>query len=307
MYSSFRRRVSSVFAPRKVSTYGASAVASASAARNQMASPRPIHRQFATFMTNTQLRTRSRYGVSPSSVRKVHVRAMSYSSIPRFMLRALRVPVGAATVGAGGLTYANYKFDGELQSVIRYSLYALARTVSETYQTHSYVEFKRKSNEVFSTVQDTITDVFDSASDTVKTVSSRISDVKLPKIEAPQFLKDLFSSDSGGRSGGHEESESSSKKKRPDGDDAAALAAMMAATSLSTSDSKAGQADGTNGDAQQNGLMHLTRKLIEIRTMLISIDQSDALKLPSIVVIGSQSSGKSSVLEAIVGHEFLPK
>jgi dynamin-like GTPase MGM1, mitochondrial len=29
--------------------------------------------------------------------------------------------------------------------------------------------------------------------------------------------------------------------------------------------------------------------------------------LPSIVVIGSQSSGKSSVLEAIVGHEFLPK
>jgi len=32
-----------------------------------------------------------------------------------------------------------------------------------------------------------------------------------------------------------------------------------------------------------------------------------ALKLPSIVVIGSQSSGKSSVLEAIVGHEFLPK
>jgi len=41
--------------------------------------------------------------------------------------------------------------------------------------------------------------------------------------------------------------------------------------------------------------------------MLLSIDQNDALKLPSIVVIGSQSSGKSSVLEAIVGQEFLPK
>ena len=54
-------------------------------------------------------------------------------------------------------------------------------------------------------------------------------------------------------------------------------------------------------------LPDLTRKLIEIRSMLLSIDQSDALKLPSIVVIGSQSSGKSSVLEAIVGHEFLPK
>lgn len=80
---------------------------------------------------------------------------------------------------------------------------------------------------------------------------------------------------------------------------------MLAATTLSASDSKAGDDDGTDG--RQNGLMHLTRKLIEIRTMLISIDQSDALKLPSIVVIGSQSSGKSSVLEAIVGHEFLPK
>ncbi len=174
------------------------------------------------------------------------------------------------------------------------------------------LEFKRKSNEVFSTVQDTITDVFDTASDAVKTVSSRISDVKLPDFElpdfeTPQFLKDLFSSsEERGRSRDGEDSGSSSSKRQPDGDDAAALAAIMAATSLSASDSNAGDSD-TSGDTRQNGLMHLTRKLIEIRTMLISIDQSDALKLPSIVVIGSQSSGKSSVLEAIVGHEFLPK
>ncbi|EGG03542.1 uncharacterized protein MELLADRAFT_44541 [Melampsora larici-populina 98AG31] len=53
--------------------------------------------------------------------------------------------------------------------------------------------------------------------------------------------------------------------------------------------------------------MKLTRKLIEIRSLLMSIDQDETLVLPSIVVIGSQSSGKSSVLEAIVGHEFLPK
>ena len=31
------------------------------------------------------------------------------------------------------------------------------------------------------------------------------------------------------------------------------------------------------------------------------------IDLPQICVLGSQSSGKSSVLEAIVGHEFLPK
>ena len=58
---------------------------------------------------------------------------------------------------------------------------------------------------------------------------------------------------------------------------------------------------------EEHQLLQLTRKLIEILSVLLSVDQSDALKLPSIVVIGSQSSGKSSVLEAIVGHEFLPK
>jgi GTP-binding protein EngB required for normal cell division len=57
-----------------------------------------------------------------------------------------------------------------------------------------------------------------------------------------------------------------------------------------------------------NHLMGLTRKLIDIRNLLKSIDNSESpIQMPSIVVIGSQSSGKSSVLEAIVGHEFLPK
>lgn len=59
--------------------------------------------------------------------------------------------------------------------------------------------------------------------------------------------------------------------------------------------------------AKDDQMMTLTKKMIEIRSMLQMIGQSDTLKLPSIVVIGSQSSGKSSVLEAIVGHEFLPK
>lgn len=156
-------------------------------------------------------------------------------------------------------------------------------------------------------MQDTAADLFDSASGAVKSAKSLIPEVKLP--DAPQFFKDLFSGESAGGGGGNEGSRpGGSGKKQPDGDDAAALAAMLAAATLSASDSKVNsQDDGASADARQNGLMHLTRKLIEIRSMLLSIDQSDALKLPSIVVIGSQSSGKSSVLEAIVGHEFLPK
>ncbi|TPX36718.1 hypothetical protein SmJEL517_g01266 [Synchytrium microbalum] len=61
----------------------------------------------------------------------------------------------------------------------------------------------------------------------------------------------------------------------------------------------------TTRDAE---LMVLTRRLIEVRNLLKEMSSNNiALKLPSIVVIGSQSSGKSSVLEAIVGHSFLPK
>ena len=59
--------------------------------------------------------------------------------------------------------------------------------------------------------------------------------------------------------------------------------------------------------ARDDQMMVLTKKMIEIRSILQVVGQSNALVLPSIVVIGSQSSGKSSVLEAVVGHEFLPK
>lgn len=60
-------------------------------------------------------------------------------------------------------------------------------------------------------------------------------------------------------------------------------------------------------EQEKNHLMGLTKKLIEIRTLLKQVSNNSSLELPSIVVVGSQSSGKSSVLEAIVGHEFLPK
>jgi replication fork clamp-binding protein CrfC len=59
--------------------------------------------------------------------------------------------------------------------------------------------------------------------------------------------------------------------------------------------------------ARDDQMMVLTKKMIEVRNLLQKVGQSGTLNLPSIVVIGSQSSGKSSVLEAIVGHEFLPK
>lgn len=45
----------------------------------------------------------------------------------------------------------------------------------------------------------------------------------------------------------------------------------------------------------------------QLRTAFSSISTTVAFPLPQIVVIGSQSAGKSSVLECIVGRDFLPR
>lgn len=51
-------------------------------------------------------------------------------------------------------------------------------------------------------------------------------------------------------------------------------------------------------------LIQLTNKL---QLALASISSYESLDLPQIVVVGSQSSGKSSVLETIVQRDFLPR
>jgi len=131
--------------------------------------------------------------------------------------------------------------------------------------------------------------------------------VNLPTLETPQFLKDLLSSTGASHSEGDQKhgERGGPGRGHPSGDNAA-VAALVAATMSSPLDATEDSKD-LPMNSRQNGLMHLTRKLIEIRRILLSVDQGDSLKLPSIVVIGSQSSGKSSVLETIVGHEFLPK
>ena len=46
------------------------------------------------------------------------VRTISYTSIPRFVLHAMRIPVAGVTVGVGGLTYVNYKLNGKTFHII---------------------------------------------------------------------------------------------------------------------------------------------------------------------------------------------
>jgi hypothetical protein len=185
----------------------------------------------------------------------------------------------------------------------------------EPTQTLLTSEMRKATGDWINTAHDTVSDAFETASDGIRAVTAQVSSIKLPElpsVETPQLLKDIFSNlenrkrEDNREEGGEDEGP---QRRNRNPQDAAAIAtlSLIAAQMSSPSDSKANSTDSGAADARKNGLMHLTRKLIEIRSMLLSIDQSDALKLPSIVVIGSQSSGKSSVLEAIVGHEFLPK
>ena len=109
----------------------------------------------------------------------------------------------------------------------------------------------------------------------------------------PEWLRTMFEKGEEGGPGGEPPKKSA----------VATAAATGAAFGVDKEDE-----DRSKGEiARDDQMMMLTKKMIEIRTMLNGVGQSGALTLPSIVVIGSQSSGKSSVLEAIVGHEFLPK
>lgn len=123
--------------------------------------------------------------------------------------------------------------------------------------------------------------------------------------ELPEWLQNLFQSgeeEAGG--GGGPSGEGGSPKQGRAG---AAAAGATTGTAFGYDDSEREDVRAKRDAAEEDQMMLLTRKMIEIRSILQTVGQSNTLTLPSIVVIGSQSSGKSSVLEAIVGHEFLPK
>lgn len=168
-----------------------------------------------------------------------------------------------------------------------------------TYVAYKVEQAQQYTSDRFTAFKDFTSDLFDKTGDALK-----------------GFGGDK-GSDSGGGGGGD------------GGSDAAAVGATAAAVGLSSDDEDTAASDGDNeteedeetlidqdddepldleNDETTDDMLNLTRQMIEIRNILTAVDpQSETLKLPLIVVVGSQSSGKSSVLEAIVGQEFLPK
>ncbi|SNX83791.1 probable MGM1 - Mitochondrial GTPase related to dynamin [Melanopsichium pennsylvanicum] len=227
-----------------------------------------------------------------ASARGMHVRAISFNSVPKAAFRAVRLPAYGLAAGGGALAYANYKVD-EFKGFLG----------------RSYGELSDKAKGVFAGLGELGSDALENARDGWESLSETIDGVELPKLQTPEFLRNLFS----GMNGSEDSAESQDDLKTsggggsgpdPKGMPSLTGAAAVAASSLFGEDDS--EAEVARGSTEE--LMLLTRKLIEVRNILKQIDhESDQLTLPSIVVIGSQSSGKSSVLEAIVGHEFLPK
>ncbi|WVQ97185.1 hypothetical protein IAU59_004295 [Kwoniella sp. CBS 9459] len=253
------------------------------------------------------------------SARHVHVRAISFSSIPRAMARAFRIPVYGAAIGAGGLGYANYKLEG-----VRSATSEILSNVSD------------KFNSAYNSATDTFSAAADMGASLGAQLQGRLSETANGVQDSADALGngakawwDAFTSQFAGSPNQQQQSkegpgsDGSAKdgKWRPGegpgepkdnnnggGGEEALLGLVGAAAVVNEVDEKRNDPfSPASGGRDEHQLLQLTRKLIEIRSVLLSVDQSEALKLPSIVVIGSQSSGKSSVLEAIVGHEFLPK
>ncbi|PBL03873.1 hypothetical protein ARMGADRAFT_1157919 [Armillaria gallica] len=183
-----RRPLSSIFRAKKTVTYGLSISRHAEL-------PVPVHRRFTTFASGESLR----YASPAQHLRRVHVRTISYSSIPISILRAFRVSITVALVGAGIYWYVCYKFEelkrwtlarlnNLLDVILNYVLKVVGFLISE-------VRLPGLPETWLNDAQVTATNIFKSATNGLKDVGSRIQEVELPDISetgAVKFIKDLF-------------------------------------------------------------------------------------------------------------------
>ncbi|XDG02146.1 hypothetical protein ABKA04_001761 [Annulohypoxylon sp. FPYF3050] len=211
----------------------------------------------------------------------VIVRNASFARfLPRLVVKFIRIPAMAGGVMIGGLAWVQYQ-----------------ATQAGNYAWDIVISTK-------DTVANTATGLLDGAKGIADQTMQGWQNTK-EKVELPEWMQKLLQVQEEigtGKQGDGPGGEEPPKQSRAGV--AAGAGAAAAAYAYDQSDDDSRNADEAAKDDQ---MMVLTKKMIEIRNILARVGQSSTLTMPSIVVIGSQSSGKSSVLEAIVGHEFLPK
>ncbi|KAI1108993.1 putative mitochondrial dynamin GTPase [Nemania sp. NC0429] len=212
----------------------------------------------------------------------VAVRNASFARfLPRLMVKFVRIPALAGGVMVGGLAWIQYQ-----ANLAGNYAWDIINTTKDT-------------------VSNTAVSIFDGAKSVADQTRQGWQNTK-DQVEMPEWIQKILRI--------HEEIGTGKGEGGPGGEEppkqsrtGAAVAAGASAVVYGYDDASGNDPRSDDEIARDDQMMVLTKKMIEIRNILARIGQSSTVTLPSIVVIGSQSSGKSSVLEAIVGHEFLPK
>ncbi|KAI9716627.1 MAG: dynamin-like GTPase mgm1 [Chrysothrix sp. TS-e1954] len=238
-------------------------------------------------LRNDSLRTSLHRSWPPGS-NAIHnvpaVRNISFvRNVPSLFLKLFRIPAMFGGAAVAGLAYIQYQ--------------------ANQAGTYAVDLFRRAGDSASMTANSWFQNLSEAADQTRQGFQKTRDGIEVP--EWYQRIMNGEGSSQDGEGGGSNKGPRGNKESSVGGGAAAGGAATAAAFGL-TSDSEEDDRKDSTG-AKDDQMMLLTKKMIEIRGLLQQVGQSDALTLPSIVVVGSQSSGKSSVLEAIVGHEFLPK
>lgn len=214
----------------------------------------------------------------------VVVRNASFARfLPKLAAKLLRIPAMAGGVTVAGLAWIQY----------------------QATQAGNYAW------DIFSTTKDTVSGTATSLFDGVKGIAGQTFqgwENTREQVELPEWMQKILrvqeevgTGKNGGDGGPNGDEPPKQSRTGP------AVAAGASAAAYGYEQSSEDDPRSDDEAARDDQMMVLTKKMIEIRNILSKVGQSSTLTLPSIVVIGSQSSGKSSVLESIVGHEFLPK
>lgn len=207
----------------------------------------------------------------------VIVRNASFARfLPKLAAKFIRLPAMFGGLMIGGVAW------------VQYQAIQMSNSATEMYKNAKGI------------ASDTASGLFGSAKGIAEQIGKGWENTK-EEIGMPEWMQKVLRAQeevgTGGGKGGPDPGNEPPRKGR-----AAAMAGATAGAFTVVDDDRDGEEV-----AKDDQMMVLTKKMIEIRNILSKVGQASALTLPSIVVIGSQSSGKSSVLEAIVGHEFLPK
>ena len=255
--------------------------------------------------------TRQRIWFGNSFHNAVIVRNASFARfLPKLVVKFARIPALFGGLVVGGAAWIQYKAIRKYSYVvlpwIPYRDQSCARQLKLT----GRAEVSNSAQEMYGSVRDSVTgtatSLWGSAMDIAQQTKQGWDNTK-EQVEVPDWLgKILRLHEEIGTGRGESEGQGG---QEPPKQSRAGVTAGAAATAAAYGYEKSDEEDGRSAEeaARDDQMMVLTKKMIEIRNILQQVDRSNTLTLPSIVVIGSQSSGKSSVLEAIVGHEFLPK